>query len=327
LEVKKFLRAFAVVIVLIYIMDFLIGSALKWLYQNQKSGYLYRSNYCIDSTRSNYLVIGSSRANHHYDSRIFEKELNDSFYNCGRDGQNIIYSCAMASAIVHRYKPKLIIIDIRPNEFTMRDEDKLSSLLPYHNNPAIKPFLKYYSQYEDLKLLSHIYPYNSLLASLIAGVSGKNMGMEDYHGYIRLNGVLQNKSLIEFKEKGQVDSMKLEAFTELLSLLNEKQIRTFVIISPLYEKYESTLTARISSNVCSRYPSVKFLNFADTALFKDFELYKDQTHLNQSGAKLFSMAIAKRIKSLNTENLVIRRRDEVVKGKDLKNPGLTVYRD
>src|SRR6516164_5829328 len=239
MEARKFFRALLVIVVLIYFLDLGIGSGLKWLYEHQKSGYLYGLNYCIDSTHSSFLVIGYSRANHHYDSKIFESQLNDSFYNCGRDGQNIIYSCAMASAIVHRYKPKLIIIDIRPNEFTIKDEDELTSLLPYHQNPVIRSYLPYYSRFENIKLLSRIYPYNSLLTSLVVGITEKNKKRtEDYRGFIRLDGVMQDKKFLEFREQGRLDSMKIIAFKNLLDQLDKKQIPAMIVISPLYEKYE-----------------------------------------------------------------------------------------
>ncbi len=287
---------------MIYVLDLGIGTSLKWLYDNQRAGYLYRSNFAVYSTKSNYLVVGSSRANHHYDSKIFEQELNDSFYNCGRDGQNIIYSCAMASAVIHRYKPKLIIIDVHPKEFTNKDEDVLSSLLPYHDDPVIRPYLKYYGRFENVKLVSHIYPYNSLLTSLIAGISPKKNRAEDYHGYIRLDGAVRNKNMEEFKESGEIDTLKINAFRDLLVQLNRYQIPALVVISPLFENYQSTISANACANLCSQFGSVKFLNFAAIPAFKNAEYFKDQAHLNESGAKLFSEEIVKCIRSWEQQN-------------------------
>ncbi len=302
-DIKRFCKSFFFIVVIIYLLDLVIGSGLKYLYNNQASGYLYRTNYAIDSTTSRYLVLGSSRANHHYDSKIFEEELKSTFYNCGRDGQNIIYSCALTSAIITRYKPEMIIIDVLPNEFTAKDEDRLSSLLPYHDNTAIKPFLKYYSPFEDIKLISHIYPYNSLLTSLIAGLSSQNRTKsEDYHGYSKLEGVLTDQKLDEFRESGQVDSVKIRVFSALLNRLHDSRIPTLVIFSPLYFNYKPTISAIICDSLCSKFKSVKFLNFADYPEFKDPMYYNDVNHLNESGAKLFSKKIVKSIQLLENEN-------------------------
>lgn len=302
-DIKRFCKSFFFIFMVIYLLDLVIGSGLKYLYNNQTSGYLYRTNYAIDSTTSNYLVLGSSRANHHYDSKIFEEGLNSTFYNCGRDGQNIIYSCALTSAIINRYKPDLIIIDVLPNEFTARDEDRLSSLLPYHDNSSIKPYLKYYSPFEDIKLISHIYPYNSLLTSLIAGISSQNrIKSEDYHGYSKLEGVLTGQKLDDFQESGKVDSVKIKVFSALLSRLYDSGIPTMIIFSPLYFNYKPTISATVCDSLCSKFKSVRFLNFASCLEFKDPRYYNDVNHLNETGAKLFSKKIVKSIQALEKEN-------------------------
>ena len=298
-EVKKFIRSFLVVAGIIYLMDLSIGTGLKKMYQNQRSGYLYRSTYAIDSTTAGFLVIGSSRANHHYDSKIFEDELNAVFYNCGRDGQNVIYSCALSSAIIQRYKPKLIILDVLPNEFTTRDEDRLSSLLPYHDNEAIKSYLKYYGPFENIKLISQIYPYNSLLTSLLTGISEKNKKRsEDYHGYTKLEGTMPDAPLVEFSEPGKVDSIKLKVFQDMLARLDLEGIPVLVVFSPMYFKYKPTTSAEICSRLCSQYKTIRFLNFASDSAFRESRFFKDNNHLNETGAKLFSEELVRNIQTL-----------------------------
>src|ERR1700744_3385387 len=130
---KKFLKSFIIILVGLYLSDWIVGACLKYLYKHQTSGFQYRTSYSIDSTKADYVVLGSSRASHHYDPHVFEQKLNASFYNGGRDAQGIFYSCAVASAIINRYTPKCIIIDVRPGDFSGDDEGKLAPLLPYHN--------------------------------------------------------------------------------------------------------------------------------------------------------------------------------------------------
>jgi hypothetical protein len=298
-ETGRFFKSLAVVLLLIAISDFVIGKGMKFLYQKQKSGLLYRTTYCIDSTRADYLVFGSSRANHHYDPQVFENALHASFYNCGRDAQGVLYSCAVISAVIERYSPKCIIIDIRPDEFTQSDEGTLATLLPYHRNNAIRPYLKYDGRFQDVKLISSIYPYNSLFTNLLVGLKPNHE--EDYKGYVplyTLNGGGEMKTLTE---KKQADSNKVDAFYRLLSKLNERHIRTLLVVSPAHAKYVNPVTSKVCSVAAQSYPNTLFLNFVNKPDWQDNKYFSDDNHLNNKGAGLFSNVIAKIIET-NTVN-------------------------
>ena len=68
-EIQIFLAKAFVFLAILVILDFLIGSILEYFYFKQESGLLYRTTYSLDSTHADFLVLGSSTANHHYDSK------------------------------------------------------------------------------------------------------------------------------------------------------------------------------------------------------------------------------------------------------------------
>jgi hypothetical protein len=299
LEVKKFCKSFIIIVVCIYLADLVVGESLKWLYSHQTSGFQCRTSFAINTTKADYLVFGSSRASHHYDPRVFEQKLNASFYNCGRDAQGIFYSCAVASAIINRYKPKCIIIDIRPGEFTTSDEGKLATLFPYQNNLTIKKVFKYNGGFENVKLLSHIYPYNSIFTSLLLGVTSFNKKRAvDDNGYIKLKGTLTD-SVTNLKESDQVDTNKVKELTNLLSKLDKLNIPALLVISPLHYNYSrNSATAKLCAQICSKFKSTKFVYFGDNLLCKQGKYFMDTWHLNAAGAKLFSEEMVDQILSV-----------------------------
>jgi hypothetical protein len=299
-EIKKFFKSFVVILTCIFIADFVIGNALEYLYKKQSSGLLYRTSYAINNTNASYLVFGSSRANHHYAPQVFEKELNDSFYNCGRDAQGSVYSCAVASAVIERYKPKCVILDVRGDEFTNSDEGQLSALFPYKHNKAISKYFAYNSPYEKAKLVSQIYPYNSLLTNLLVGVTAFNKKRtEDYKGYMAL---YTNKASTKFKllkETQPIDTAKVRYFKELLAKLDKAEIPALVVISPMHYNYVDGPTVKLLTAMCARYnKSIKFLNYAHKPICKEAKYFNDDYHLNNTGAYMFSQALVEPIKSI-----------------------------
>ena len=87
----RFVAGALFVFIIVTILDFGIGSALKAFYFRETSGIDYRTTYSIEKTRADLLIFGASTATHNYIPGTFEKRLNLSAYNVGRDGNSILY--------------------------------------------------------------------------------------------------------------------------------------------------------------------------------------------------------------------------------------------
>lgn len=293
-QLNKFIKVLIPFFLILFLADHLVGYMFEYNYNHQKQGVLYRVNYAIDSNKADCFVVGSSRATHHYDSGIISKATGYSFYNSGSEGRGVIYSAAVISASIHRYKPKLIIIDVRPNEFTTSGDEDLSSLLPYYKNKYVMPYINYDSDFQNVKLLSKIYPYNSLLTTMIAGRSNRvDANTFDKGGYIPMHGVIKNKEMIPYAgDKDKIDSGKVRFFTELLDHLEKEKIRSLIVMSPLYYKYTGSKTVDICNKTVSRLKYSKFVNFSGHPEFNDPAKFDDELHLNNYGATSFSSEIA-----------------------------------
>ena len=88
---KAFFTDYYFFLITLIILDQLFGNLLRILYFKQNHGAEYKTTYTFEKVNSDILIIGSSRAEHHYDSQIFEDSLNMSCYNSGEGGKFIFY--------------------------------------------------------------------------------------------------------------------------------------------------------------------------------------------------------------------------------------------
>ena len=204
-------------LIILFVLDLVFGRLIKHFYFKQDSGVLYRTTYAMDSTRADLLIFGSSTANHQYIPEIFNEELHLSCYNTGRDGNSILYSYAILQGILKRYAPKIIILDVYDHEF-MKDQDsydRIASLLPYYEeHPEIRSIVQLKSPFEKYKLLSKIYPYNSLLFTVAVGNADFNRDRaygDDQSGYVPLTNTWKWALISDTSfSKYELDTTKIE---------------------------------------------------------------------------------------------------------------------
>lgn len=76
---------------LLFIIDWVVGTWSERIYYKSKYGIFHRQIYCLTESQDELMILGSSRAAHHYVPQIFEDSLGLSSYNAGSDGMCIYY--------------------------------------------------------------------------------------------------------------------------------------------------------------------------------------------------------------------------------------------
>ncbi|MCW3786637.1 hypothetical protein [Plebeiibacterium sediminum] len=300
---KKYFKIIIISFFILALCDYLIGKGLNFYYLKNTSGLLYRTTYSLDSTKADILIFGSSRANHHYNVKIIEDSTNLSAYNTGSDGHYIFYQTAVLKSVLKRYTPKKIILDFNGTfEFSQQDYDALSCLLPYYRtHNELKDLIELKSPFEKYKLFSKIYPFNSLLTTIIIGNleinKFRSVNKGAYKGFVPLTNTWEyNINIIDKPEKYNIDKHKYNAFNDFIKLCNEKNIPLTIIYSPVYFKYNKDYSIDICSEIC-RKNNVTFLDYSkDTDFLNNKKLFADTYHLNKSGAQLFTQKILQFIK-------------------------------
>jgi len=300
-QIKRFLTRLMLISLIIFLCDLGIGKGLKFFYFRQSSGALYRTTYAIDSTKAEILVFGSSRANHHYVPGIFEDSLHHTFYNTGRDGNFTLYNCAIFESIISRYQPKMIIMDINPEElgYEIKSYERLSSLLPYYeDHKEIRKIVASRSPFEKIKLFSAIYPYNSTLLTIAMGNFEFNKKRKpDIKGYVPIFKKMNSHKWDTIRiEKATTDEKKAEALKQMITSCKQRKIDLYFVQSP---NYNITLKNDFNDFILElcKTNDITYLNFSNDSEFANNPQYfADRIHLNDEGARIFSNLVIKQIK-------------------------------
>jgi hypothetical protein len=227
-----------------------------------------------------------------------------SVYNTGRDGNSVFYNYAVLESVLKRYRPKIAILDVDLGEFQKEQSsyDRLSSLLPYlHEHPYIKSIIELKGPYEKYKLLSKIYPFNSLIFSIGVGNIDYNRSrefIEDIDGYVPLTNQWNKQIYIDKSIKDyEVDSNKINILKAFITNCQSSNVKLYIFISPRFIKYCSKdPSVEITHSIANKF-QVPFYDYTkDTFFLKHPKLFADQIHLNDLGAKVYSNMVIDDIK-------------------------------
>lgn len=302
--VKKVILNIAIVVLVVFILDFAIGKTMRYFYFKESSGLNYRTTFSMDSTKAQILIFGSSRANHSYVPDIFEDSLKKTFYNTGRDGNGIFYQQALVKTILKRYTPEIIIFEFAGTFAEGRNEyDQMSSLLPYYcNHPEIRKIIELRSPFEKIKMLSQIYPFNSqALTITIGNLEINKKRASDSKGYIALYNVWPyNLDSIPDKCVQEIDTNKVIAFTETITTPKNAGAEVYVVYSPVFQKYNRNYDLEICKKICAEQ-HIPFFDLSKEIAFYNKMWFQDILHLNNTGATEFSKVVVSKIKQLSTK--------------------------
>lgn len=93
-EFKKIAIAFVGFCVCFLVLDFGVGKFFDWAIKQMPSEgeRVAKSEYVINKADADFLIIGSSRAEAHYDCEVIKDSFPEySVFNCSVDGQRFYY--------------------------------------------------------------------------------------------------------------------------------------------------------------------------------------------------------------------------------------------
>lgn len=312
-QLLRFLKNALLLLVLLFAADRLIGMGLERLFYKQQHGDDANTMYVLGEAKEDILIFGSSRASHHYQSTLIAQQTGMSCFNAGRDEMTITYMNALLPEIYKRYTPKLLVLEIVPTELSAGPDNAVvyqrisTVLLPFaHRYPTVKPTVALVGDTELWKLrASHIYPYNSLIGSMVQNTYTQ-LGHFSEKGYEPLYASIDSANYTkpmwgDFTARTGVDSLQQATLQAIINTTKAHGSRLVVVISPFY--FPHTLAGNDS------YDHIKKLTAANNIPFYDFsadssfvlhpQLFKDDVHLNDSGARLFTQHFLTRLAVAN----------------------------
>lgn len=259
------------------------------------------AEYTVKMVDSEIVIIGSSRAANHYVSSILADSLSYSVYNCGSGGNLFYYQTCMIDAILRRYAPKMIIWELDPLFLSSINDnlelDRLSRLLPLHNsNTYIDSILYKRSKFEKIKVKSAMYRYNSRLTNLLACCS-----MPDHfdRGYSPLNTEGYKFPSIE-KEilSDSYSGEREELFIRIIEKCLFENVEIVFCFSPKLTEsnYHENLSYKRIVEIASN-KNLRLIDFYhDEKFMNDSTLFYNSNHLNDRGAKKYTMEIVAKLR-------------------------------
>jgi hypothetical protein len=307
---KKFIINSLLLLCLLLVVDRICGSLLNNFFYKQTHGDDAVSIELISKTKADVLMLGSSRASHHYITDSLEKHTGLSAYNGGRDNMGIHYIAAVLPIITQRYTPKCIILDIMPNSFLKGAQDtkkyldiQSAAIMPFAKNyPSIFEQVSQYNATEKYKAqICSSYPYNSLIGGIFQNTY-TNIGHKQIKGYEPLNDSIDvsnyTKPLMGEKNlANDIDTASVLLLEQCLKICQERNIKVVVVYSPFYflRPAQPKMAEKLHS-LCTLYNTQVIDYTTDTRFLNKPEYFYDELHLNHSGAMLLTQDVIKYIK-------------------------------
>jgi hypothetical protein len=298
---KQFFTRLLLVVLFCISVDQLTGVILYYFFSHQTSGEFAIANHVAYKMDEEILVLGSSRASHHYNASRIKNGLTLSCFNGGRDGEGLLYSTAMLELALQYHKPKVVILDMNSDALSEKEDerDKLSILLPYlKQSDAIKNILVKKGRFELLKSFSQAYCYNGQVFSIVQHyfLPSRDAVM----GFNPLTDKMDvRKSRIKQPMKPYSDHIAADNENALNLFINKcrlENIQLFVFISPRYND-DTSLNSYVKIKSICENKNVIFHDYTNDASFKNPEYYSDRAHLNSKGADLFTDTVVAFIKN------------------------------
>ena len=299
---KKFLLKVLFFFVLVAVIDVICGWIFDYLKSKARGGQTFKNEYLFNACKDDILILGSSRANHHYVPSVFSDSLGLTCYNAGEQGCGIIPAYVRYRVVCERKKPKLVLYEVTPSYDYWLDNGGYSNYLAavrqYADREEVrKMYLDFSDNLEPLRLHSGMYRNNSYL---IKNVKDILKPTPNNNGYDPLFGVIKQQIGGELKvnyKVREIDSLKLSYLERLVVETKVDEVEFAFIVSPYY-LYGGNTDFEPAVELSRRY-CIPMLDYANCEQYVGRnEYFQDNTHLNNSGALAYTQYIIPQIKAL-----------------------------
>ncbi len=299
---KRFVVKLLIYIVVIVVVDKMFGVVMSNVLERTEKGDWGRNNFIFNEAQSDVIILGSSRAIHHYNPQIITDSLGLSCCNCGEDGMGIFLMWARYQAIRERSIPKLVIYEVHPEYDLLENRDNLKYLKflrPYSTEPVVSSIIDDISSQEQIKLCSEMYRYNSVFIDIVAQYVSKSPCIARDYTWSPLMGQMNYspRKALERKQMEPTDTLKMSYMENLILQCEEDGTQLIFIASPIYQPMSDNEFFPLK-DLC-RLHKVPFVNhYCDADYCENPTFFADAGHLNIKGAELFTALVVSEMKEL-----------------------------
>lgn len=297
-DMKKFLVNILIFFAIVAAVDVAAGKLFRYL-QTKAGGRTGAEYYACKESNEDVIIMGSSRASHHYVPQIITDSLGLSCFNAGQDGNGIILQYGRWKMMSERYTPKMVIYDINPG-FDLVENDNMAyvdRLKPFASDRIVRDYIGEIFPMERLKLVSQMYRYNYKFIEMVSDF-GKGI---DNGGYLPLYGQIRQEVVDGYESKVssiEYDEAKLKYLECLARECKEKGVKLVLAVSPYYGGGSYDLNTFASVKEMANKNGADFLYYNTDEYDFNPDYFKDSYHLNDNGAVKFSSDLAGKLKEI-----------------------------
>jgi hypothetical protein len=268
-------------------------------YEKYRRAFLEKNDYDL-------LFLGSSRAEMHYNTRVFDSLTGYNSFNLGLKGASphMAYA-ALKAYLLNSSTPQCIIYEV--DYHALKDEP-----VPFYEFNNYFPFLKnkvLRSEFQKIDTRTDLFyalPYLSFPYTGYKNISTSLHGWFDIeydNNYYYYKGTIFSKRLdtLDFLPSKAHCSYILENnrnyMDTLIHYCRSKNIRLVLCTSPAFGGFNiNVLNAKqLAKQVrnISKIHDLPYYDFAQTTFSNKRELFGDFFHMNRNGAYLFTCELAK----------------------------------
>ena len=297
---RKYLIKIILFFIAVVIIDIAFGFACRYLNTHAKGGDTKNHYDIAMNMKADVLLFGSSRCIHHYVPSIIKDTLEMSVYNCGVDGNGILYQYSRLRMILNRYTPKVIVYDICP-EFDIENGDNSKYLgwqKRFYDVPGVNEVFEDINQMEKYKMFSQLYRYNSDFIQMLSDNVNPLQDV-DGAGYKPKLGTMDyqpeqsdmNPTVKEW------DPLKKKYFKKFYGLCKQNGIMLIIAYSPLY-KANTSIEFNAITNFCHQNNILLIDNYHNPMFTEHRDYFADTRHMNDTGAQEYTKVFASEIRKL-----------------------------
>lgn len=258
-----------------------------------------KGRFAIREVETDVVIVGSSRAAHHYVSTMIADSLGCSVYNVGRDGCFFSDNLCVTNAILDRYSPKMIVLEVANDCLDERAKTNPEAMFPYYwDSQYIKDVIDSDVGWKaNIQMLSTLYRYNATSFRTFGyGINGLLKGkVEDpLCGQTPLKIEKRRAPLLLKKEQNDdneftISDRKRLQLKVLLEKCKKQGVEIILVCSPIYRICSvNHVGNRALASLC-REAGVEYLDFSQEPIFLEHsEWFCDGSHMNYVGANEYT---------------------------------------
>lgn len=302
---KRFLQSILIVLVLLLAISIPFDYTFSnYLTHSKARKYVVWNDIIYGSVNADLLVLGSSRAWVQYDTHILDSMLNTNSYNFGIDGSSFNRQILRYNTYSHYqgHTPKVVLINVDYSS-------TLGWTIGYEREQFFPYFLNRYARNEMRKIepfsVGELYLpmfryYKQGVYSTFLESSNDTSLYKGYEGMVkRWDGTKYSEiESFHFGKNGKTE----QVFDEFLSQLKEQGVKVVFVYAPIYigltYKVDNLSECNETFQSYSDKYQIPILDYTYYYLSYDTTYFYNATHLNKTGAELFTMQLSHDLDSL-----------------------------